>query len=173
MGSNVPRCAWRRPGRRRVPACRSREQIAGRYNRALPSMNDSEAPLAQYVFRPSVLEGPRRHVLYRDRIAVEDEGHAPRGDLLSEVEGVRLKYERTKQRADYQCSSRTGRGTIALQHLSWKGFGDFEDRRDAYTPFVRALLTQLASQPNVQFRAGSPANFIPALAGVPLMANLG
>lgn len=135
-------------------------------------MTAEEAPLAQYLFRRSVLEQHRTYLLYPDRIVVESGEFPAQTYPLGEVESVRLKYERTKQRAYYQCFIRTRRGRIALHHLSWQSFGKFEDRRAAYTPFVRAVLAQLAQQPNVRFRAGSTANFIGAIAGIPLMAFL-
>lgn len=118
-----------------------------------------------------MLEQARRYSLYADRIGIDGD-LAPQVYYFGEVERVRLKYERTKQRAYYQCLIDTKRGTISLRHLSWKGIGDFEDLRAEYTPFVRALLAQIATRQGVQFRAGSMANFIAAIIGAPLMAIL-
>jgi hypothetical protein len=141
------------------------------YNRAIPFMTET-APLAQYTFRKSVLEQPRTYSLYADKLVIEGNDLSPRIYYLDEVVRVRLKYEHSKQREYYQCFVQTKRGTVRLHHLSWSGFASFDDQRASYTPFVRALLAQLATQPNVRFRAGSIANFIAAILGLPLMAGM-
>lgn len=136
-------------------------------------MTEGYAPVAQYTFRRSVLEGERTYTLYPDRIEVA-EGELPlRRYLLNEVRVVHIKYEHTKQRGYYQCFIRTPDTRLALRHVHWKGAGNFEDRRATYTPFVKALLGELSRFPGVQFKAGSMGNFIAAMIGIPLMTALG
>jgi hypothetical protein len=124
-----------------------------------------------YSYCRSVLEPMRIYTLDGDRLVVEGDG-APKTYLLSEVRKVHLKYEHTKQREYYQCFIHTARGQIFLRHVHYVSFGKFEDRRTTYTPFVRALLAALARVPGVRFQAGSMANFVGAILGVPLMAGL-
>jgi len=126
----------------------------------------------QYSFRRSVLEQQRTYTLYPDRITIEGGGIPEQNYALAEVRKVHLKYEHTKQREYYQCFIHTARGRIALRHVHYVGFADFEDRRKTYTPFVKALLGAAANVPGVRFQAGSMANFIGAIIGVPLMAGL-
>lgn len=130
-------------------------------------------PIAQYRFRRSALEKETTYSLFHDRLVIEGEGVSPRWILLGEVRAVHLKYEHTKQRGYYNCHIHTARGRVDLRHLHWAGFADFEDRRASYTPFVRALLAQLAPHPNVKYKAGSAANFVAAIVGAPLMLVLG
>lgn len=158
-----------------LPWC-SRELHAIReesgYHPAIPSLlTTPDAPLAQYAFRRSVLEQARTYSLYPDRIEIE--GGMAQTHMLRDVRRVHLKYEHTKQREYYQCFIHTARGRINLRHVDWQGPGDFKDQRATYTPFVMAVLAQLAPLPNVQFRAGSMANFVAALAGIPIMTALG
>src|SRR6185295_17577891 len=133
----------------------------------------AEIPLARYTFRRSVLEKERSYSLYGDRLVVEGPELAPQTIALRDVRAVHLKYERTKQRGYYQCFIRTRSGRIALRHLHWESMGQFTDRRATYTPFVKALLRQVANVPGVQFKAGSLTNFIGAIVGAPAMAFLG
>lgn len=127
---------------------------------------------AQYSFRRSVLEQELTYTLHPDRLVVEGAGLPPQSYPLSDVRKVHLKYEHTKQRAYYQCFIHLTRGRIALRHVHYVSFAKFEDRRTTYTPFVKALLAAVAGVPGVQFKAGSMANFIGAIIGVPLMAGL-
>lgn len=133
-------------------------------------MTQTDAPLARYTFRRSVLEEPRTYSLYEDRLVIE--GTSPQTYLLADVRTVHLKYEHTKQREYYQCFIHTRRGRIALRHVHWDSFAKFEDQRATYTPFVRALLAAVAHVPGVRFKAGSMMNFGCAIAGVPLMLGL-
>jgi hypothetical protein len=126
----------------------------------------------RYSFRRSALEGDQSYSLQPGRIVVEGGGLQPRIYLFAEVRKVHLKYEHTKQREYYQCFIHTAQGRIDLRHVHYVSFGKFEDRRAAYTPFVRTLLRELAGVPGVQFRAGSMANFVGAILGVPLMVGL-
>jgi hypothetical protein len=136
-------------------------------------MSGQEAVLAEYVFRRSVLETARRYVVFADRLEIHGGGSpVTTTHFLSDVKGIRLKYEHTKQREYYECRIKLARGSVDLRHVSWFAFGKFEDRRETYTPFVKTLLTQLANQTNVDFRGGSMANFIGALIGIPVMATL-
>lgn len=133
----------------------------------------TDAPLAQYAFRRSVLESEATYTLYGDRLVIAGgSAHGPDVHLLSDVRKVHLRYEHTKQREYYQCLIHTPRRRIMLRHVHWRGVMDFEDRRATYTPFVKALLAALAPYPAVQLRAGSMANFIGAIIGAPLMAAL-
>jgi predicted ester cyclase len=136
-------------------------------------MSHPDPPLAQYAFRRSVLEQQVTYTLYGDRLVLENGPLlGPRFHLLSDVRAVRLRYEHTKQREYYECFIHTKRQRIALRHVHWHGPMKFEDRRATYTPFVKALLRELAKYPGVQFRAGSMANFIGAIVGAPVMAGL-
>jgi hypothetical protein len=136
-------------------------------------MSDTDPLLARYAFRRSVLEQEVTYALYGDRLVIETGPVlGPRFHLLSDVRAVRLRYEHSKQREYYECFIQTKRQRIALRHVHWRGMMDFEDRRATYTPFVKALLKELAPYPGVQFRAGSMANFIGAIVGAPIMAGL-
>jgi hypothetical protein len=128
--------------------------------------------IAQYVFRRSTLENGRTYTLFDDRLVIEGFQSDPQTYLLADIRKVHLKYEHTKQREYYQCFIHTRRGRIDLRHVSYESFGKFEDRRKTYTPFVKALLAQLAKLPGVEFRAGSMTNFIAGIVGVPLMLGL-
>ncbi len=143
---------------------------AGVPNRIVPKQSD--APIAQYVFRRSVLESGRTYSLYADRIVVEGHGFGTLIYPLEDVRKVHLKYEHTKQREYYQCFIYTKSGRVSLRHVHWESMGKFQDRRATYTPFVRALLAELARRPSVQFKAGSTVNFVAALLGIPLTAAL-
>ena len=132
----------------------------------------ADAVIAQYAFRRSVLESSRSHSLHADRIVVEGGGYGTRVYPLDDVRKVHLKYEHTRQREYYQCFIHTRSGRISLHHLHWESMGKFQDRRATYTPFVRALLVELARRPNVEFKAGSMLNFGTALVGIPFMAAL-
>lgn len=99
-------------------------------------------------------------------------GPAPRVYLLSDVRKVHLKYEHTKQREYFQCFIHTTRGPIDLRHVDYVSFGKFKDQRDTYTPFVKALLAEVARVPGVEFRAGSMTNFVGAIVGTPVMGGL-
>lgn len=134
-------------------------------------MTITEMPTS-YSFCRSVLEQMRTYSLYPDGIVVEGGGMAPRTYLWEEIRRVHLKYEHTKQREYYQCFIHTTRGRLDLRHVSYVSFAKFEDRRSTYTPFVKALLAEVARRPNVELKAGSMTNFIAALIGVPLMAGL-
>lgn len=127
----------------------------------------TDAPIAHYAFRRSVLEQDKSYSLYTDRLVVDGIPYP-----LSEIRKVHLKYEHSKQRGYYQCHIHTMRGRIDLRHVHWQSFGSFEDRRASYTPFVKALIAEAAKMPGVEFRAGSLVNFIAAIVGVPLMAGL-
>jgi hypothetical protein len=125
-----------------------------------------------YSFSRSVLEAMRTYSLHPDRIEVVGGGIPARVYLLTDVSKVQLKYEHTKQREYYQCHIHTTRGRVDLRHLHYVSFGKFEDRRATYTPFVKALLAAVAQVPGVQFKAGSMANFIGAIVGLPVMLGL-
>ena len=127
---------------------------------------------ARFSFRRSVLEQERTYTLYPDGLVVEGGDAPPQTYLYDEIRKVHLKYEHTKQREYYQCFIHTTRGRIDLRHVHYVSFGSFEDRRATYTPFVKALLAEVARVPGVQLKAGSTANFIAAIVGVPLMAGL-
>jgi hypothetical protein len=130
-------------------------------------------PLVQYCFRRSVLEQERCYSIDEDRLVIEGAGAAPRVIPLNDIRAVHLKYEHTKQREYYECHVHTGGGRVSLRHVHWQGFREFQDRRLVYTPFVKALLAQLAGRSNVTFKAGSAANFIGAIVGIPVMSTLG
>jgi hypothetical protein len=132
-----------------------------------------DGAIAQYAFRRSALEQERTYTLFPDRLVVTEGATTLLSTPLVAVRRVRLKYEHTKQRAYYQCHLYFGTQRLVLRHVHWQSFGRFEDRRLAYTPFIRALLAQLAPIPNIRYQAGSMANFIAAIVGLPLMATLG
>jgi hypothetical protein len=129
--------------------------------------------VARYSFRRSVLESERTYSLYPDRLVVEENGVPIQSHELDRVRGVHLKFDRSKQRAYFQCLVDTDAGRVSLRHVHWGVIAAFEDRRETYTPFVRALLAQLANRPGVQFRAGSLLTFVSAIVGLPVMLLLG
>lgn len=133
----------------------------------------SSAAVVRYSFRRSILESEKTYTLYPDRLEVTAEGEPARVHPLDQVETVHLKYDRTKQRAYFQCFIHTRTDRIALRHVHWGGPMIFQDRRETYTPFVRALLLALADRQRVHFKAGSLLNFVTALVGLPLMLALG
>lgn len=140
-------------------------------------MQTIEAPpataLASYSFRRSILEPEKTYTLYPDRLEVAAEGEPAQRYPLDQVDTVHLKYERTKQRAYFQCFIHTRSGDrVSLRHVHWGGVANFQDRRESYTPFVRAVLRALASRPGVTFKAGSLLNFITAIIGIPAFAVL-
>lgn len=131
------------------------------------------ACLARYAFRKSILESEKTYALYPDRLEIQAEGEPPEVHPLADVETVHLKFERTRQRGYFQCFIHARGGRIMLRHVHWGGIGSFQDRRETYTPFVRALLRALAQVPGVRFKAGSLLNFASAIIGLPLMLILG
>lgn len=131
------------------------------------------ASLASYSFRRSILEREKTYTLYPDRLEVAAEGETPRVYPLDRVDEVHLKFERTKQRGYFNCSIHTADGKVSLRHVHWAGVANFDDRRETYTPFVRALLQALANRPGVYFHAGSLLNFLTAIVGLPLVVALG
>ncbi|HEV3049966.1 MAG TPA: hypothetical protein VGX50_06645 [Longimicrobium sp.] len=140
-------------------------------------MQTIEAPpaaaLASYSFRRGILEPEKTYTLYPDRLEIAAEGQRTEHYPLDHVDTVHLKYERTKQRAYFQCFIHTRQGhRISLRHVHWGGIARFEDRRESYTPFVRAVLQALAGRPGVRFKAGSMLNFIAAILGIPAFAAL-
>jgi hypothetical protein len=133
----------------------------------------ASASLARYSFRRSILEPEKTYTLFPDRLEIAAEGQPPAVHPLDRVREVHLKFERTKQRAYFNCIIHTDGGRVALRHVHWGGVMVFHDRRESYAPFVRALLLALASRPGVHFRAGSMVNFVTAIVGLPLTAILG
>lgn len=131
------------------------------------------ACLARYSFRRNVLEKERTYSLYPDQLVVEEEGVPIQAIDLDRVRKVHLKYERTKQRAYFLCSISGGPQHLELKHLHFGGILKIEDRRETYTPFVRALLLAMAGRPAAQLKAGSMINFISAIVGIPLTLGLG
>jgi hypothetical protein len=134
--------------------------------------------IAQYAFRRSILESEQTYTLYPDRLEIQAEGTVqPEVYRLAQVDKVHLKYDRSKQRSYYSCFIHTPRKKVALRHVHFAGIARFEDRRDTYTPFVRAVLQAVAQQnPRATLKAGSLVNFImcivllPALVGVGVLA---
>jgi|GEM_PF-3516797 len=130
------------------------------------------AALATYSFRRSILEKERTYTLYPDRLEVTGEDTPPRSYPLDQVRTVHLSYNRTRQRGYFQCFIHTTGDRISLRHVHWGGIAVFQDRRESYTPFVRALLLALAQRPGVRFKAGSIVSFITAVVAIPLFAVL-
>lgn len=141
------------------------------------TMTTAAAPvsacLARYSFRRNVLEKDRTYSLYPDQLVVEEEGVPIQAIDLARVRKVHLKYERTKQRAYFLCAISGGPQHLELKHIHFGGILRLEDRRETYTPFVRALLLAMAGRPGVQIKAGSMLNFITAIVGIPLTLGLG
>lgn len=132
------------------------------------------AALASHSFRRSILEKENTYTLYPDRLEIEGEESPREVHALAQVEKVHLKYDRSKQRAYYNCYIHTPQRKIALRHVHWGGIARFEDRSATYTPFVRALLTAVAQQnPRATLKAGSLANFILGIILLPLLAGVG
>lgn len=130
------------------------------------------AALAQYSFRTSAFESERTYTLHPDRLEVRWEGSQGEVYDLSQVQKIHLRYHRTQQRAYFQCFIHTPGRRVMLVHTHWAGIGKFEDRRDTYTPFVRALLLAASKNPGVRLKAGSLPTFITALIFTPVVAVL-
>ena len=131
------------------------------------------AALASYSFRRSILEPEKTYTLYADRLEVAAVGEPPRVYPLEQVAGVHLKFDRTRQRGYFQCVIHTAADDVSLRHVHWAGVANFHDRRETYTPFVRALLLALSTRPGVLYRAGSLLSFVTAIIGLPLFVVLG
>lgn len=130
--------------------------------------------LSQYAFRRSILEKERTYTLYPDRLEIVGEDAPLEAHPLAQVQTVHLKYERSKQRAYYQCFIHTPRGKISLKHIHFGGIGRLQARSETYTPFVRALLVAVAQQnPRATLKAGSLANFIMGIVFLPILAGVG
>lgn len=130
--------------------------------------------LASYSFRRSILEKEKTYTLYPDRLEIHGEGSPPEVHRLAQVEKVHIKYERSKQRAYYQCFIHTPRDKISLRHVHFGGIGRIQERSETYTPFVRALLRAVAQQnPRATLKAGSLANFIMCIVLLPLLVAVG
>lgn len=132
------------------------------------------AAVAQYSFRRSILEKDKTYTLYPDRLEIHGEGSQPEVYALAQVEKVHLKYERTKQRAYYNCFIHTPGKKISLKHVHFGGIGRIQDQRETYTPFVRSLLATVAQQnPRVALTAGSLFNFIMCIIFLPVVVGVG
>ena len=130
--------------------------------------------LAQYAFRRSILEREKTYTLYPDRLEIQGEGAPHEVFPLTQVSEVHLKYDRSKQRAYYNCFIHTPARRVCLRHVHFAGIGRFENRRETYTPFVRALLQAVARQnPGATLRAGSLFNFVMCIIFLPLLAGMG
>jgi hypothetical protein len=131
--------------------------------------------VAQYAFRRSILESEKTYTLYPDRLEVQAEGTAqPEVYRLAQVDKVHLKYDRTKQRSYYSCFIHTPREKVVLRHLHFAGIARFQDQRETYTPFVRAVLQAVAQQnPRATLKAGSLANFIMCIILLPFVVGGG
>jgi hypothetical protein len=129
--------------------------------------------LAQHSFRSGIQDTEKTYTLYPDRLEITQAGAAPVVHDLSQVRKVHLKYERSESRTYYRClidSPNRRRLTIYSKH--WAGIANVQDRRDTYTPFVRALLLAVSRNPGVQLKAGSIPNFIAAIVFTPIVALL-
>jgi hypothetical protein len=130
--------------------------------------------VAQYTFRRSILEKDKTYTLYPDRLEIHGEGSRPEAYELAQVETVHLKYERSKQRAYYNCFIHTRAKTISLKHVHFGGIGRIQDQSETYTPFVRALLQAVAQQnPRATLKAGSLFNFIMCILLFPFVVGVG
>ena len=134
----------------------------------------SSPAIAQYAFRRSILESERTYTLYPDRLEIRYEGAQPEVYRLAQVDKVHLKYDRSKQRSYYSCFIHTPGNKVALRHVHFAGIARFEDRRDTYTPFVRAVLQAVAEQnPRATLKAGSLGNFIMCIILLPFLVGVG
>lgn len=111
----------------------------------------------RYSFRKSILEKERHYSIGDEALTIEEEDMATERVPFRDIQQVHLRFHRTKQRDYYQCILKTAsKGKILLQNVHFAGFADFEDRRDTYVPFIRALHTTLAGYPGqIRFEAGS------------------
>lgn len=119
-----------------------------------------------YSVRRSLLENERRWSL-DDRCLSWSAPDDPKDRGHIECRGIRrIRLQWTGSRFDharYQCRVTAASGlseTIVSTHFA--GVARFEDRSDAYRPFVRALIRQVAAaNPACQFVAGvSPLKYI-------------
>lgn len=131
-------------------------------------------PIAQFSFRRSILESEKRFRLFPTAIAVDDENREPFWVPLSGIHDVHLRLFRTRNRDYYQCRIRSSQAPdVFLQHVHFRAPLVFEDRRGAYTPFVRALLAALAPHAGrVRLHSGSFGTFIGSILATVVMAAI-
>jgi uncharacterized MAPEG superfamily protein len=131
--------------------------------------------ISQYAFRRSILESEKTYTLYPDRLEIQAEGTVqPEVYRLAQVDKVHLKYDRSKQRSYYSCFIHTPARKVAIRHVHFAGIARFEDRRETYTPFVRAVLQAVAQQnPRATLKAGSLATFIMCIVLLPMLIAVG
>jgi hypothetical protein len=129
--------------------------------------------LARHSFRSGIHDTEKTYTLYPDRLEITQQGAAPVVHDLSQVRKVHLKYEKGGSRTYYRCLiDSPNRRRLTILSMHWAGIGNVEDRRDSYTPFVRALLLAVSRNPGVKLKAGSIPNFIAALVFTPVVALL-
>lgn len=122
---------------------------------------------AAYAYRRSAFEQERTYALDDTSLWVLEEGKPAVQVPFTAIRAVWLDDARGRNVRHFECTVKTAHGyAVNLRHQSYRGFADFEDRRGAYTPFVREMLTRLAAYDHVRFRAGSPIRF---WTGIPMI----
>lgn len=115
---------------------------------------------ALYRRRASVLEAEREYRVEPQHLVVHEPGAMERRLPWADVRSVRLGFAPTEQKLgrylmalDFASGER-----LELDNMHWRGFGDFEDRSEAYRGFVERALERIRAQsPDVAAYAGASA----------------
>lgn len=113
---------------------------------------------APYRRRASVLEGEREYRVEADHLVVREPGKAERRLAWAEVRSVRLGFAPTEQKLGRYVMTLdfASRERLELDNMHWRGFGDFEDRSEAYRAFAERALERIrALSPDVAAYAGA------------------
>lgn len=111
---------------------------------------------AEHQGRLSLAGKERTYTLGEDAIEWQEEGSAGRLPYTEVLDINLIAYHAARQRA-LQCkmSGRNGE-KLYIRSLHYVGLGNFEDRTETYTPFVRDVLLKVAeSAPDAKFTVGS------------------
>jgi hypothetical protein len=108
--------------------------------------------------RVSALEPEKTWKLDADTLWIHVEGQQDMPLPLASISKLRLSFDPGRaQRNLFRCHLYHAGGRCAvIQNVHYQGFASFGDRTDTYLPFVRALVSRLASvNPRCEFVAGT------------------
>jgi hypothetical protein len=111
-----------------------------------------------HTVRLSALEPEKTWKLEGDTLWMCVEGQPDVPLPLSAILRLRLSYEPSRfEKNLFRCRLyNTGGKCATIQNIHYQGIASFGDRTDTYLPFVRALITRLASvNPRCEFISGT------------------